>query len=112
VHLRSIQALAGATVLAFAALATHAGAGEAPEGLAATIDSLRADLARRHGVPASDVRMVSVAAVVWRDTSMGCGKPNESRAQTDVEGYEVVLEHAGQRFDYRVRKDGTFVLCE
>ena len=60
----------------------------------------------------ADIKTISTAAVVWRDTSMGCGKPTESYAQIDVEGYEVVLEYAGRHFDYRVRKDGSFVLCE
>ncbi len=86
--------------------------------LQAIVERLKADVARRTSktasapASASDIRTVSAAAVVWRDTSMGCGKPNESHAQIDVEGYEIVLEHTGQRFDYRVRKDGTFVLCE
>lgn len=84
--------------------------------LHAIVEKLKADLVKRKSATApaspSDVRTVSAAAVVWRDTSMGCGKPNEFHAQIDVEGYEIVLEHAGQRFDYRVRKDGMIVLCE
>ncbi len=86
--------------------------------LQAIVEKLKADLMKRASATArtpasaSDIRTVSAAVVVWRDTSMGCGKPNESYAQIDVEGYEIVLEHAGQRFDYRVRRDGTFVLCE
>jgi hypothetical protein len=36
---------------------------------------------------------------------------NESYAQVEVEGYHVVLEHEGEQFDYRARKDGRFTLC-
>lgn len=80
--------------------------------LESMLERIKADLANRKSAAPAEIRTVSAAAVVWRDTSMGCGKPNESHAQIDVEGYEIVLEHGGARYDYRARKDGTFVLCE
>jgi hypothetical protein len=77
----------------------------------AIVERVRADLAGRRGIASSEIRTVAVDAVTWRDTSLGCGKPNESYAQIDVEGWRIALEYNGERFDYRARTDGGFILC-
>lgn len=72
----------------------------------------RTELAARLAIDDKSIKTISAEALVWRDASMGCGKPNESYAQIEVSGYRIVLEYNGQRFDYRVREDGVFVLCD
>jgi hypothetical protein len=77
----------------------------------AIVERVRADLAGRRGIASSEIRIVAVSEVTWRDTSMGCGKPTESYAQIDVAGWQIALEYNGERFDYRARRDGGFILC-
>lgn len=76
------------------------------------VQRARSDLAARLDAPESSILTVGAEARVWRDASMGCGRPNESYAQIEVSGYRIVLEYNGQRFDYRVRDDGVVVRCE
>jgi hypothetical protein len=75
------------------------------------VERVRADLAARRKIPRSEIQTVTVNEVIWRDTSLGCGKPTESHAEIDVEGWRIALEYKGERFDYRARKDGGFILC-
>jgi hypothetical protein len=91
--------------------AAHAGEPSAQVTEAVILERVRTDLAARHGIPYKDIRTVAVNSVIWRDTSLGCGKPTESYAQIDVEGWRISLEYNAQRFDYRARKDGGFILC-
>jgi hypothetical protein len=103
-----------ATLLAL--VSSAALAHETPAGRQAALENAvsraRADLAQRtHGSP-DKIRTVSAEAVQWRDTSMGCGSPTASYAQIEVDGFQVILEYEGRRYDYRARPDGEFVLCE
>jgi hypothetical protein len=104
----ALRAAAASVVLFNAAPAAERAA---PATADAILDRVRADLAGRRGIAASEIRTVAVNEVVWRDTSLGCGKPTESYAQIDVEGWRIALEYNGERFDYRARKDGGFILC-
>lgn len=72
----------------------------------------QADLQQRTQAPADKIRTISADSLLWLDTSMGCGSPTASYAQIEVEGFQVVLEYAGKRYDYRSFKDGAPVLCE
>jgi len=78
----------------------------------AVLERVRSDLAARRGVAPAEIRTLSLKEARWRDTSLGCGKPTESYAQIDVEGWLIVLEYNAERFDYRARKDGGFILCK
>ena len=97
-------------------LAGSAIANEAPVDRKAALDTavarVKADLAQRTKGSPDTIRTVSADAVQWRDTSMGCGSPNASYAQIEVDGFQIVLEYDDQRYDYRARQDGEFVLCE
>lgn len=73
--------------------------------------SARLDLARRLGVSVDDVTVVSVEAVRWTDAALGCPEPGKVYAQVLVDGYRLVLDCAGRRYEYR--SDGRRVrLCE
>ncbi|MGH8497144.1 MAG: hypothetical protein ACREVN_13515 [Gammaproteobacteria bacterium] len=87
----------------------EAASAEIPDSL---LERVKADLVQRENVSVESIRTLSAEPVVWRDMSMGCGGPTESYAQIDVEGFRIILEHDGRRFDYRARSDGTFVLCD
>jgi hypothetical protein len=83
--------------------------GEVP---AKVLDDLRADLARRQGLGASDVKVVSAQAVTWPNGALGCAKPGEMVTQALVPGYRVELEAGGKRYAYHAAERGYFRLCE
>jgi len=71
----------------------------------------RQDLAQRLGKNADAIRVVSVEAVRWRDASLGCPEPGKVYQQVLVDGFRLILECSGTRYDYR--SDGRRVrLCE
>jgi hypothetical protein len=76
------------------------------------VKNARADLQERTKAPAEKIRTVSAEALLWLDTSMGCGTPTASYARIEVEGFQFVLEYDGKRFDYRSMKDGEPLLCQ
>lgn len=67
-----------------------------------------ADLATRtDGAPT----VVTAKAVTWRDGSLDCPEPGMSYTQALVDGYHVVVEVAGERYDYRTGPTGAVRLC-
>jgi hypothetical protein len=78
----------------------------------ALLVAVKADLAARRQVAVDDIRLLSSESLLWRDLSLGCGKPNELYAQVEVPGYRILLEAGGRQFDYRARDGGPFILCE
>lgn len=75
------------------------------------VEAARRDLAQRLGVGVDAVRLVSVEARQWADASLGCPQPGKVYAQTIVDGFRLILETGGSRYDYR--SDGRRVrLCE
>jgi hypothetical protein len=76
------------------------------------VNNAKADLQQRTSAPADKIRTISADALLWLDTSMGCGSPTASHAQIEVEGFKVVLEYDGKKYDYRSMKDGEPTLCE
>jgi hypothetical protein len=76
------------------------------------LTALRDDLARRSGAGADSVTVVSTRTMRWNDGAMGCPQPGQSYLQVIVDGYWVILEAQGRRYDYRTNLRGGFVLCE
>jgi hypothetical protein len=73
---------------------------------------LVADAAQRANVGPDEVAVVSATFVTWSDGSWGCPEPGVQYTQALVDGWQVVLEAAGQRFDYRTVGPGRFRICE
>lgn len=67
------------------------------------------DLAGR-GV-AGTPEVVSVAAVTWPDSSLGCPSPGVSYTQALVDGVRVVVSVDGTEYDYRFGTGSTPKLC-
>ncbi len=76
------------------------------------LQDVKADLAARTGATVDDIEVASAESVTWGDGSMGCPKPGVFYTQVPVEGYRIVLRHAGKDYDYRAASRGWFVLCE
>jgi hypothetical protein len=54
---------------------------------------------------------VRAESVVWSDGSLGCPEPGMEYTQALVNGYWVIVEAAGKKYDFRVGGGGSFRLC-
>jgi hypothetical protein len=80
-------------------------------GLQSVIEAALVDASQRTGHPRADLKVVTAAAVTWRNGALGC--PQSGMLYTDalVPGYRVVIEAAGQRLDYHASTRGDPLLC-
>jgi hypothetical protein len=84
----------------------------APEGIPDAVwAAILADLERETGGP-SDPEVVSAEAVTWNDGSLGCPEAGQAYTQALVDGYHVILEIDGERYDYRVGSGTSVKLCD
>jgi hypothetical protein len=58
------------------------------------------DLSRHLNVDSGDISVISLDAVDWPDASLGCPKPGQLHAQVITPGYRIVLQAAGQQYEY------------
>jgi hypothetical protein len=72
----------------------------------------RENLAQKLGLAPGAIRLISVEAVEWRDTSLGCPQPGMMYAQVITPGFRAVLEAEGKRYDYHTDAGRFVVLCE
>jgi hypothetical protein len=77
----------------------------------AILGSILNEAAKLANVPREQLAIVRAEAVVWGDGSFGCPEPGMEYAQILVNGYWVVINAAGQAYDFRVGRDGSFRLC-
>ncbi len=78
----------------------------------ALVSKCRADLAARLEVAADEVKVASVEEVTWSDASLGCPKPGMDYTMALVPGYRIVLEVAGEQYEYHTDEGRRFVFCE
>lgn len=64
------------------------------------VNEAKADLATRANVLPDEIKVKSAEAVEWRDASLGCPMPGMMYAQVITPGYLIVLETAGQEWNY------------
>jgi bacterioferritin (cytochrome b1) len=76
------------------------------------LDSVIADAAKRWGVPADQIEVVSNEPHEWSSAALGCPKPGEMYAQVITPGYVVLLQTGDQRIEYHLDTKGNFVDCE
>jgi len=55
--------------------------------------------------------MVRAESAVWSDGALGCPEHGVMYTQALVNGYFVVIDAAGQNYDFRVDGRGNFRLC-
>jgi len=63
------------------------------------------------GVPAGDLRVVSVTEASWRDSSLGCPERGHVYTPTLVGGFRVMLQGGSTRYDVRTG-GGRAVICD
>lgn len=60
-------------------------------------------------VPVKDVQVLSIAPVEWRDSSLGCAKPDRGYMQVITPGHLAVLEHGGREYNVHIAGKRAFV---
>lgn len=83
----------------------------AGSGLADVVRAARADAARRTGVAAESLELLSADSVTWSDGSLGCPQPDVMYTQALVPGYRVRLRGPAGELDYHASARGALVLC-
>jgi hypothetical protein len=84
---------------------------EIPKGAEEMADLVKQDLAEQLQISADEIRIVSIEAVEWRNSSLGCPKPGMAYLDVISPGYRMVLEATGREYVYHTGPAG-FVLCE
>jgi hypothetical protein len=69
------------------------------------------EAAKLASVPPQELVIVRAEAVVWNDGSLGCPEPGMQYTQSLINGYWVMIKAAGQTYDFRVDRGGSFRLC-
>jgi hypothetical protein len=77
----------------------------------AILDPILKEAAALAKVDRHQLVIVRAESVVWNDGSLGCPEPGMMYTQALVNGYWVVIEAAGQKYDFRVGRGGSFRLC-
>lgn len=72
----------------------------------------RTDLAERLEIGEDAVEVVSAARVTWRDSSLGCPKPDTMYMQMLQPGVRIELEAEGKLFPYHSNLQGPPFYCE
>ena len=78
---------------------------------ARVVEAARADAARRSGLPAAQLQVVTLESVTWRDGSLGCPRPDMAYTQALVPGYRVRLQVGSEVWDYHASERGAVALC-
>jgi hypothetical protein len=79
-----------------------------PQGILEPILDKAAELAE---VGREQLVMIRAESAVWNDGSLGCQEPGMMCTQALVNGYWVVIDAAGQNYDFRVDSRGNLRLC-
>ena len=82
--------------------------GEVPDEI---LDAIFADLENLTTADRSEFEVVQGQAMQFGSGALGCPEPGQMYTQAIVDGFRVVVVHAGKRYDYRAKADGYFRLC-
>jgi hypothetical protein len=83
--------------------------GEVPSEI---LDSIRMDLVKRTGAALETISIIQAQSIVWNDGSLGCAQPGVMYTQAPVNGYWVILDTGGRKYDYRASETGYLFLCK
>ena len=75
------------------------------------VEAARTDASRRTGLPAREMKVVSLESVTWRDGSLGCPRPGMGYTQALVPGYRIRLQVGREVWDYHGSERGGIALC-
>ncbi|HEU4324720.1 MAG TPA: hypothetical protein VFS21_16365 [Roseiflexaceae bacterium] len=72
----------------------------------------RKELTSKAAVQDSEITVVSVEEVEWRDSSLGCPEPDVMYMQVITPGYRITLEAQGKRYTYHSDMGQQVIPCE
>ncbi len=75
------------------------------------LEAIRADAARRAGVPLAAVQAAAPQSVTWPDGSLGCPEPGRLYTQALVQGWKVTVKAGAQTLDYHASLRGGWRHC-
>jgi hypothetical protein len=76
--------------------------------LAAAIDHLSKSL----NLPVANIQLVSIEAIKWSDSSLGCPQEGYMYAQVITPGFLIMLEAKGQTYQYHTDQAANVVQCQ
>ena len=76
------------------------------------VEQAKEDLAARLGIPISEIDLLIIEEVTWRDGSLGCPQPGMFYTQALVNGSLIQLLHDENIFQYHSGRGGAPFLCE
>lgn len=85
---------------------------EPSAGAEQAIGLARANLAQKLGLMPEAIELLSVEAVEWRDTSLGCPQPGMMYAQVITPGFRVMLAVEGRTYQYHTDQGQVAVSCD
>lgn len=69
------------------------------------------DLAERLQINVDQIRLASIEAVEWSDSSLGCPQMGVMYTQVITPGYKLILEANGKTYPYHTNDRERVVLC-
>jgi hypothetical protein len=75
------------------------------------LDPILKEAAALANVAREQLMILRAEPVIWNDGSLGCPEPGMMYTQALVNGYWVVIDAAGEKYDFRVGSRGSFRLC-
>ena len=82
--------------------------GRVPQGI---LESVLKEAAALADVAREQLVILRAESVIWNDGALGCPEAGMMYTQALVKGYWVVIDAAGQKYDFRVGRGGSFRLC-
>jgi hypothetical protein len=60
------------------------------------------DLSAKLAIPADDIKVLESGEKTWPDASLGMPEPGQVYAQVLIEGFRIVLEASGKKYEYHL----------
>jgi hypothetical protein len=60
------------------------------------------DLAAKLAIPADSIKLLESGEATWPDASLGMPEPGRMYAQMLTEGFRIVLEAGGKKYEYHL----------
>lgn len=76
------------------------------------VQQVKADLAERLSIDTSQIEVVEVRDVAWRDGSLGCPQPDMMYTQVIISGMKVILSVDGEEYHYHSGGNREPFYCE
>ena len=72
---------------------------------------VKADVSRRLGVPAQDVRVIESAERTWLDAGLGCNARRGVLPESRTAGFRIIVEAGTRRLTYHTDRRGRLLRC-